>query len=122
MISGLVTLIIALIGLLGYTADETNRRGREIAIRKVNGAEASSILELLSKDVLVVALPAVVLGSLASWYINGVWMEQFAEQIPLSWIVYLLVIIANLVIILGCVLWKSWRIANENPVNSIKSE
>ena len=49
-------------------------------------------------------------------------MEQFAEQIPLGWIVYLLVIIVNLVIIVGCVLWKSWRIANENPVNSIKSE
>ena len=35
MIGGIVTLIIALIGLLGYTSDETNRRGREIAIRKV---------------------------------------------------------------------------------------
>lgn len=98
------------------------RRGKEIAIRKVNGAEASSILELLSKDVLVVALPAVVLGTLASWYINGIWMEQFAEQVPLGWVVYLLVVIANLAVIVGCVLWKSWRIANENPVNSIKSE
>lgn len=109
-------------GLIGYTADEVRRRGKEIAIRKVNGAEASSILELLSKDVLVVALPAVVLGTLASWYINGIWMEQFAEQVPLGWVVYLLVVIANLAVIVGCVLWKSWRIANENPVNSIKSE
>ena len=102
-----------LMGLIGYTADEVRRRSKEIAIRKVNGAEASSILELLSKDILVVALPAVILGSLASWYINGVWMEQFAEQIPLGWIVYLLVIIVNLVIIVGCVLWKSWRIATK---------
>ena len=111
-----------LMGLIGYTADEVRRRGKEIAIRKVNGAEASSILELLSKDVLVVALPAVVLGTLASCYINGIWMEQFAEQVPLGWVVYLLVVIANLAVIVGCVLWKSWRIANENPVNSIKSE
>ena len=122
LMAAITMFFVMLMGLIGYTTDEVRRRGKEIAIRKVNGAEASSILELLSKDVLVVALPAVVLGSLASWYINGIWMEQFAEQIPLSWIVYLLVIIANLVIILGCVLWKSWRIANENPVNSIKSE
>lgn len=120
--AAITMFFVMLMGLIGYTTDEVRRRGKEIAIRKVNGAEASSILELFSKDVLVVALPAVVLGSFASWYINGIWMEQFAEQIPLSWIVYLLVIIANLVIILGCVLWKSWRIANENPVNSIKSE
>ena len=122
LMAAITMFFVMLMGLIGYTADEVRRRSEEIAIRKVNGAEASSILELLSKDILVVALPAVILGSLASWYINGVWMEQFAEQIPLGWIVYLLVIIVNLVIIVGCVLWKSWRIANENPVNSIKSE
>ena len=116
LMAAITMFFVMLMGLIGYTADEVRRRSKEIAIRKVNGAEASSILELLSKDILVVALPAVILGSLASWYINGVWMEQFAEQIPLGWIVYLLVIIV------GCVLWKSWRIANENPVNSIKSE
>lgn len=122
LMAAITMFFVMLMGLIGYTADEVRRRSKEIAIRKVNGAEASSILELLSKDILVVALPAVILGSLASWYINGIWMEQFAEQIPLGWIVYLLVIIVNLVIIVGCVLWKSWRIANENPVNSIKSE
>lgn len=122
LMAAITMFFVMLMGLIGYTTDEVRRRSKEIAIRKVNGAEASSILELLSKDILVVALPAVILGSLASWYINGVWMEQFAEQIPLGWIVYLLVIIVNLAIIVGCVLWKSWRIANENPVNSIKSE
>ena len=113
LMAAITMFFVMLMGLIGYTADEVRRRSKEIAIRKVNGAEASSILELLSKDILVVALPAVILGSLASWYINGVWMEQFAEQIPLGWIVYLLVIIVNLVIIVGCVLWKSWRIATK---------
>ena len=113
---------VMLMGLIGYTADEVRRRGKEIAIRKVNGAEASSILEMLSRDVLVVAAPAVVIGAVLAWYVNGMWMEQFAEQVPLGWVVYLLVVIANLAVIVGCVLWKSWRIANENPVSSIKSE
>ena len=111
-----------LMGLIGYTTDEVRRRSKEIAIRKVNGAEASGILEMLSKDVLIVAAPAVIIGTVAAWYINGIWMDQFAERIPLSPAVYLLVVIANLAVIVGCVLWKSWRIANENPVSSIKSE
>lgn len=38
MIGGIITLLIALIGLIGYVRDETNRRSKEIAIRKVNGA------------------------------------------------------------------------------------
>ena len=88
----------------------------------MNGAEASGILEMLSRDILVVAAPAVVIGTVLAWYVNGMWMEQFAERIHISWAVYVLVVMANLVIIVACVLWKSWRIANENPVNSIKSE
>lgn len=122
LMAAVTMFFIMLLGLIGYTTDEVRRRSKEIAIRKVNGAEASSILELLSKDVLVVALPAVIIGTMTSWYVNSIWMEQFSEQIPLGWIVYLLVMIANLAVIVGCVLWKSWRIAEANPVNSIKSE
>lgn len=122
LMAAVTMFFIMLLGLIGYTTDEVRRRSKEIAIRKVNGAEASSILELLSKDVLIVAAPAVIIGTIASWYVNGIWMEQFAEQIPLDWVVYVLVLIANLAVIVGCVLWKSWKIANDNPVNSIKSE
>ena len=122
LMAAVTMFFIMLMGLIGYTTDEVRRRSKEIAIRKVNGAEASGILEMLSRDILVVAAPAVVIGTVLAWYVNGMWMEQFAERIPVSWAVYVLVVMANLVIIVACVLWKSWRIANENPVNSIKSE
>ena len=61
LMAAITMFFVMLMGLIGYTADEVRRRSKEIAIRKVNGAEASSILELLSKDILVVALPAVIL-------------------------------------------------------------
>ena len=122
LMAAVTMFFIMLMGLIGYTTDEVRRRSKEIAIRKVNGAEASGILEMLSRDILVVAAPAVVIGTVLAWYVNGMWMEQFAERIHISWAVYVLVVMANLVIIVACVLWKSWRIANENPVNSIKSE
>ena len=113
---------IMLMGLIGYTTDEVRRRSKEIAIRKVNGAESTSILELLSKDIFYVAAPAVLIGTLASWYVNGMWMDQFAAQVPLSGIAYVLIALAILIVIVACVVWKSWKIANENPVLSIKSE
>lgn len=122
LLSAVTMFFIMLMGLIGYTADEVRRRSKEIAIRKVNGAEVSSVLELLSKDVLYVAVPAVLVGIVGAWYINGIWMDQFAEQVSIHPAVYLLIAIANLAIIVACVLWKSWKIANENPVNSIKSE
>lgn len=122
LMAAVTMFFIMLMGLIGYTTDEVHRRSKEIAIRKVNGAEASGVLSMLSKDLLVVAAPAVFVGIIASWYVNGLWMDQFAEQVPINPAVYLLIAIANLAVIVACVLWKSWKIANENPVNSIKSE
>ena len=122
IMSTVVMVFIMLMGLIGYTTDEVRRRSKEIAIRKVNGAEVSDVLHILSRDILYVALPAIVIGLVGAWYVNAAWMDSFSEKIPLSQVVYPLLGIVILLIIVGCVIWKSWRIANENPVNSIKSE
>lgn len=122
LISGIVTLIIALIGLLGYTADETNRRGREIAIRKVNGATAESILRMLSRDVSYIALPALAIGA-AIAYINAEgWLEKFAERIHLSLFMFIGAALFVYAVIITCVLVRAWNVANENPVDSLKAE
>lgn len=122
LLAALTMFFVMLMGLIGYTADEVRRRSKEIAIRKVNGAEVSSILQLLSHDVLWVACPAVLVGIGAAIYVNNLWMDMFAERVTMNWGVYILVALANLVLIVGCVVAKSWRIANENPVKSIKAE
>ena len=122
IVSSIVLFLIMLMGLLGYTADEVQRRSKEIAVRKVNGADASDILRLLGRDVFWVSLPAVVLGLLASAYVNHLWLSAFSTQVPLGWPMYVLVAIVLLAVIVGIVLGQSWKIANENPVQSIKSE
>ena len=122
IVATFVILFITLMGLIGYTNDETQRRSKEIAIRKVNGAEASGILELLAKDVLVTALPAVLLGTLASWYVGELWMSQFATTMGSTIPYYIMTALVTLLMIVGVVLVKTWKIANENPVISIKSE
>ena len=115
-------LIIALMGLIGYVNDEVQRRSKEISIRKVNGAGTVDILSLLSTDILWTAFPAVVLGAVASYFIGEKWLEQFAEKIDLMVAWFALIALIVIAIILLSVVAKAWRIANENPVNSIKSE
>ena len=122
MISGLVTLIIALIGLLGYTADETNRRGREIAIRKVNGATAIDILRMISKDISYIAIPALAIGAAIAYVSASGWLEKFAERIHLSAFIFIGAALFVYVIIIGCVLFRAWRTADENPVESLKAD
>ena len=116
-------LVITLMGLIGYTNEEVRRRSKEIAIRKVNGAEVNDILKMLCRDVSVVALPAVVIGVLLSWQMGEAWISSnFEDILSISPLVYVGVGIVALAFILGTVIVKSWRIANENPVLSIKSE
>ena len=115
-------ILIVLMGLIGYVSDETQRRSKEIAVRKVNGAEASDILRLLSVDILKIAVLAVAAGMAAAWYVSGQWMQQFADSRLLSPAWYALLALLLLVLIVAIVVLKAWRIANENPVLSIKSE
>lgn len=115
-------ILIVLMGLIGYVSDETQRRSKEIAVRKVNGAEASDILRLLSVDILKIAVLAVAAGIAAAWYVSGQWMQQFADSRLLSPAWYALLALLLLVLIVAVVVLKAWRIANENPVLSIKSE
>lgn len=122
LLAALTILFITLMGLIGYVNDELQRRSKEIAIRKVNGAEASTILEMMTGNILWISLPAVVIGTWGAWYVGGLWMEQFATTIDSVIPYYILVAILVLVIIIGCVLSRTWKIANENPVKSIKSE
>ena len=115
-------LFIVLLGLIGYVSDETQRRSKEIAVRKVNGAESSDILRLLSAGILKVAVGAVIIGIGFAWYISGIWMEQFPDSELLSPLWFVLLGICLLALIVLVVVIKAWRIANENPVKSIKSE
>lgn len=115
-------VLIVVMGLIGYVNDETQWRSKEIAVRKVNGADVKDILLLLIRGILYVAVPAVLIGTAASYYVGTVWLRQFAEQIGMNPFLFLGGALSVLALIVLVVVTKAWRIANENPVKSIKSE
>lgn len=76
LIAGLVILIICLMGLIGYTNDEMNRRKKETAIRKVNGATIFDIQRLFLKDINYVALPAITIGCFIAYFVANSWLKR----------------------------------------------
>ena len=109
-------------GLLGYVNDEIRRRSKEIAIRKVNGATVRDIIRLLSRDIAWTAIPAVLLGCGFAYFFGLRWLESFADQARPRMLLFAGVALLVLLVIAVCVVFRTWRIANENPVKSIKSE
>lgn len=114
LVAGIVTMIIALFGLVGYTSDEVNRRRKEIAIRKVNGAKV--------KDIMKIALPCIIVGDLGAWLIARQWLMSFSEKITLTPLLFIGVTIILLVIIGLSVVINCYKVANSNPVKYLKDE
>ena len=120
--TGITALVIALMGLIGYTNDEVNRRRKEIAIRKVNGATARDIFRMLVADVLRLAIPAVVIGLVVAWLIAREWLQLFADRITLSPLLFLAVGVVVLIIVISILLLSARRIVNGNPVLYLMDE
>lgn len=78
---------------------------------------------MLCRDVLLIALPAVVLGICLSVHIGKMWVSnQFRDVYPIHPLLYIAVFAFIISFILGIVVVKSWKVINENPVQSIKNE
>ncbi len=122
IVSTIIILFIILIGLVGFVRDEIQRRSREIAIRKVNGASEWDILWLISGDTLKLAVPGVAIGAVLSWLAGRVWLEQFTLVVDHLWVKLAIAAIIVLAVILLCVIVFSYRTAISNPTLSLKSE
>ena len=122
MIGCLASLLIMLIGLIGYVRDEVQRRSRELAIRKVMGATVSELQNLFLRSIALIALPSIVVGLALGWYFSRMLMEQFADKIQLSWLVFAACALFVLLIIAAIVLLQTYRVATSNPVNYLKTE
>lgn len=122
LISGIVVLIIAFFGLVGYTADEVNRRSKEIAIRKVNGATVKDILGLFLKDIIKIAIPSIIVGGIGAWLISAQWLQNFSVRITLTPVPFVVVTIIILAIISISIVINCYKIANSNPVKYLKDE
>ena len=107
--------------LIGFVRDESNRRSKEVAIRKVNGAVTGEIIRMFVVDVLKLALIAAFIGVAIAYFVADKWLELFAMRIGLSPFYFIAGALAVLLIVTVVVVLSSNRIARMNPIKSLKN-
>ena len=121
-IASLVALLIAIIGIIGLVFFETQFIRKEIAVRRVNGATVSSILQMINKKYLIMAGASFVIAAPVAYWLMTAWRKGFAYQAPVPVWIFLMALLTVAAITLAVVTLQSWRAASANPVESLKNE
>ncbi|MGV8093664.1 MAG: ABC transporter permease [Mangrovibacterium sp.] len=117
-----LAIVISCIGILGLAIFSSERRTKEIGVRKVNGAKVSEILTMLNKDFVKWVVIAFVIATPIAWYAMHKWLENFAYKTTLNWWIFALAGLLALGIALLTVSWQSWKAATRNPVEALRYE
>jgi putative ABC transport system permease protein len=83
-----ISLFIAILGLLGLVSFAAEQRAKEIGIRKAVGASASHIVGLLSKSFLLLALLAFAIASPITWWVMNGWLQDFSYRTSMGWEIF----------------------------------
>ncbi|MEO5978268.1 MAG: ABC transporter permease [Chryseolinea sp.] len=117
-----LAIFIACLGLLGLATYTAELRTKEIGIRKVLGANITSIVTMLSKDFVWLILISMVIATPIAWYTMDKWLEDFAYHISIQFWIFVLAGVAALVIAVLTISYQAIKAALANPVIALKSE
>ena len=117
-----ITVFISCLGLLGLAIFSTERRAKEIGIRKVLGATLSDIIVMLCKEIVLLILIALLIASPLAWYFMHTWLQGFVYRTALSGWMFIAAGAAAIGIALLTVGLQAMRAAMANPVKSLRSE
>lgn len=117
-----LAVLIACLGLLGLSSHATERRKKEIGIRKVNGASSLRLVSLLSKDFSKLILISFVLSIPVAYYFGNLWLDNFAYKVDIGVNIYAIAGVIALTLALLTVSFHTLRAARSNPVDSLRYE
>jgi putative ABC transport system permease protein len=117
-----MAVLISCLGLYGLVSIVTQQRTKEIGVRKVLGASVSSIVQLLSRDFVVLVAVSLVIASPLSWYAMNKWLQDFAFKTDITWWIFALAGLLTITVTILTVSFQSIKAALINPVKSLRSE
>ena len=117
-----LAVFISIVGVFGMVVFDSEYKRKEIGVRKVLGSTTAQILILFNKNYIKILLCCFIVAAPCAWYGVRTWLESFAYKIPIYWWVFPLAFLMIALITIATVTYQNWHAANENPVNSIKSE
>lgn len=119
---GLITVIIAMMGIYGLITFNIRYKVKEIGIRKVNGANEKEIVWMLNRELLIQLGIAFIIACLLAYYVIIQWLNGFAYKSPVYWWIFPLAALSVLLVSAVTVGWQSWKAATMNPVDALKNE
>ncbi|HEY8733890.1 MAG TPA: FtsX-like permease family protein, partial [Puia sp.] len=117
-----LAIFIGCMGLFGLASFTTERRKKEIGIRKLLGASTKNLVFLLSRDFTKLVVIALCIASPIAYYYMNKWLNGFAYRVSISWWIFAVAAILALTIALATVSFKAIKVAISNPVNNLKTE
>lgn len=117
-----ITFLIAFLGLLGLAVHSTERRSREIAIRKVLGASLANVNMLVVSEFARLILVANLIAWPLAWWFTSRWLNGFDYRMNMDWSVFVMTGVGTLVIAFLIVTLQAWHTVNRNPAEVIREE
>ena len=117
-----LAVFISCLGLFGLAAYTAERRIRENGIRKVLGASVVNIVQLLSREIIVLVIIANLIAWPIAWYFMNEWLDTFAYKIGINIWLYILAAFAAIFIALITVSSQTIKAAMSNPANTLRYE
>jgi putative ABC transport system permease protein len=117
-----LAILISCMGLFGLAAITTERKTKEIGIRKALGATEGQITYLLSKNFTFLVIVSFVIATPVTYWLLSKWLESFAFRIEIDPLYFVLGGVVALLIALGTISFHTIRSARANPVKALRYE
>jgi len=117
-----LAILISCLGLFGLASFSTEKRTKEIGVRKIMGASVKDVVFLLSKHFIGLVLIGNLIAWPLAWLVLHQWIQGYAYRVPISWWVFVLAGVTSLLIALGTVSFLAIKAATNNPVKSLRAE
>lgn len=122
LFGAILTIFISCIGLFGLSVLATEKRVKEIGIRKVLGASVKSIVSILSRDFVKLVFISLFIAIPAAWIAGHRWLENYPYRISVGWWIFAGAALLVLMIAVLTVSFQAIRAAIANPVKSLRTE
>jgi putative ABC transport system permease protein len=118
----ILAILIACLGLFGLASYMVEQRTKEIGIRKVFGANESTVLKLIARDFLILVIIGIVIATPSAYYFMNNWLKNYVYRTNISATLIMIAALLTILITFITISYKAYQAAAMNPANSLKTE
>jgi len=118
----ILAILIACLGLFGLASYMVEQRTKEIGIRKVFGANETTILKLISKDFLILVSIGIIIALPSAYLFMNKWLENYVYKTEISALLLISSALITIAITFITISYKAYQASVMNPASSLKTE